>query len=119
MQKCYQALQQGTVGSLTDAQDRCDGGGNQSRIIQGRQVYQPDAIAVAGCHLGGNLQREAGLAGSASPGECHQALRMQERPDLTLLGRAANEASQGRGEVAAQRLQGRRNGGDTGLSGGQ
>jgi hypothetical protein len=87
-------LVQGASRLLMDAQRGSHGLLDEGRIGQGRQLHQPGAPGKVVEQIGSHLQRQAGLARAARPGEGQQARRREQALDFGHLALAAHKAGE-------------------------
>ena len=74
-----------------DLQRRAKCPGNESAVMDRRQVHQPGAIGIAVCMLGNHLVGQACLADTGRAGKGHQAALGQETCSLSQLVRATDK----------------------------
>src|SRR5215469_1842522 len=72
-QRRFQELEEGLSSDLFDLECLSDGRDDELNIAQERQVDEEDAINESVAQLSGHLQTQAGLAGAARAGQCHEA----------------------------------------------
>jgi hypothetical protein len=75
----------------------------QPGVAQPGQLDQPHAVRPAVPELAGQLDRQAGLAGTARPGDRHQPVLLDQLADLAQLDVAADEAGQPLRQVLRRR----------------
>ena len=65
-----QRFDEGLTRDFLDTERLRNGGGDEGRVADGRQVDEEDAVGEGIEEFGGDLQAEAGLAHPPGSGEC-------------------------------------------------
>ncbi len=103
-----QHVQHRAIGVLAEAQRAGDRRHDQLGIGDRRQRHEPGAVRQCLLHRGGDLDREAGLAGPTGPGERQQPRPLEQPADLGDLGLATDEGRELGRDVADARVLGPR-----------
>ena len=99
-----EGLGDGPAGLLADAERFGGGLRHQLWLAERRELDQPDAVLEAVDHVGGRLEREAGLARAAGADEGEHAAGRELLLDLRELGVATDEAGRADRQVVAARV---------------